>query len=64
MQEIIKRGVIGPSFVISFAHSDDDVDRTIEVVGEALRVYCRGLNDGAEKHLTGRPVKPVFRKFN
>lgn len=64
MQEIIKRGVIGPSFVISYAHSDNDVDRTIEVVGEALQVYFRGLNDGAEKHLTGRPVKPVFRKFN
>jgi glutamate-1-semialdehyde 2,1-aminomutase len=64
MQEIIKRGVIGPSFVISYAHSNDDVDRTIEVVGEALKVYGRALNDGAEKHLTGRPVKPVFRKFN
>jgi glutamate-1-semialdehyde 2,1-aminomutase len=64
MQEIIKRGVIGPSFVISYAHSDDDVDRTIEVVGEALQVYRRALNDGAEKHLIGRPVKPVFRKFN
>jgi glutamate-1-semialdehyde 2,1-aminomutase len=64
MQEIIKRGVIGPSFVISYAHSDSDVDRTIEVVGEALQVYCRALNDGAEAHLTGRPVKPVFRKYN
>jgi glutamate-1-semialdehyde 2,1-aminomutase len=64
MQEIIKRGVIGPSFVISYSHSDDDVDRTIEVVGEALQVYRRALNDGVEKYLVGRPVKPVFRKFN
>ena len=32
MQELIRRGVIGPSFVVSFSHSDADIDRTAEVV--------------------------------
>jgi len=64
MQEIIKRGVIGPSFVISYSHSDADVDRTIEVVGEALVVYKKALDEGIEKYLVGRPVKPVDRKYN
>jgi glutamate-1-semialdehyde 2,1-aminomutase len=64
MQETIRRGLLMPSFVISFAHSDADVDRTIEAVAEALVVYRRALEDGVEHYLVGRPVKPVFRAKN
>jgi glutamate-1-semialdehyde 2,1-aminomutase len=64
LQEIIKRGVIAPSFVVSYSHSDRDIDRTIEAVGEALTIYRKALDEGIEKYLIGRPVKPVFRKFN
>ena len=53
-----------PSFVVSFSHTDADIDRTIDAVGESLRVYRLALEDGVEKYLIGRPVKPVFRKFN
>jgi glutamate-1-semialdehyde 2,1-aminomutase len=62
MQEIIKRGVVGPSFVVSYSHTDDDVDRTIAAVEAALRVYRRALDDGVDHYLEGRPVKPVFRR--
>ena len=64
LQELIRRGIIAPSFVVSFSHSDEDIDRTIEVVDGVLRIYARALEDGVEKHLVGRPVKPVNRKFN
>lgn len=64
LQEIIKRGVIAPSFVVSYSHSDRDIDRTIDAVGEALAIYRKALDEGIEKYLIGRPVKPVFRKFN
>jgi glutamate-1-semialdehyde 2,1-aminomutase len=64
LQETIQRGLIMPSLVVSFSHSDADIDRTIEAVGESLEVYRRALEDGVEKYLVGRPVKPVFRKFN
>jgi glutamate-1-semialdehyde 2,1-aminomutase len=63
MQELIRRGVLAPSFVVSYAHRDEDIDRTIEAVDGVLEVYRRGLNDGVEHHLIGRPVKPVFRPF-
>jgi glutamate-1-semialdehyde 2,1-aminomutase len=53
-----------PSLVVSFSHSDADIDRTIEAIGEALQVYRRALEDGVDGYLIGRPVKPVFRKFN
>lgn len=64
MQEMIKRGVLGPSFVVSFAHSDADVDRTIDAVGDALMVYRKALEAGVDTYLVGRPVQPVFRQLN
>lgn len=64
MQETIKRGLIMPSLVVSYSHTDADIDRTVAGIGEALGVYRKALDDGAEKYLVGRPVKPVMRKFN
>jgi glutamate-1-semialdehyde 2,1-aminomutase len=64
LQELLKRGVLAPSFVISYSHTDDDVDQTVEAVDGALEVYARALEDGVQHHLEGRSVKPVFRRHN
>ena len=64
LQEIIRRGVHGPSFVISYAHKEGDVDETIEAVDGALEIYARALEDGVERHLVGRPSEPVYRTYN
>jgi glutamate-1-semialdehyde 2,1-aminomutase len=64
LQETLKRGVLMPSLVVSFAHGDEDIDRTVEAVGEALAVYRRALDGGIERFLEGRPVQPVFRSRN
>ena len=64
MQEIIKRGVLASSLVVSYSHTDGDIDRTIEVFAEALAVYKKAIDEGIEKYLQGRPVKPVSRMFN
>jgi glutamate-1-semialdehyde 2,1-aminomutase len=64
LQEILKRGVIAPSFIVSYAHDDRAIDQTIEAVAEALAIYRRALDEGVDKYLVGRPVKPVFRRFN
>jgi glutamate-1-semialdehyde 2,1-aminomutase len=64
MQELIRGGVLAPSFVVSYSHSDDDIDRTIEAAEHGAEVYARALEDGVESHLVGPPVKPVFRTFN
>jgi glutamate-1-semialdehyde 2,1-aminomutase len=63
MQEMIKRGVIAPSFVVSYSHSESDIDRTIDAAVEALAVYKMALTNGVENYLEGRPVKPVFRRY-
>jgi glutamate-1-semialdehyde 2,1-aminomutase len=64
LQELIRRKIIAPSFVVSFSHSDDDIDRTIDSVDEALEVYASALDSGVDKYLLGRPVKPVNRRYN
>jgi len=64
LQELIRRGVIAPSFVVSFSHTDADIDRTVRAVDEALAVYRKALDQGIEKYLESRPVKPVDRRFN
>lgn len=64
LQELIKRGVLAPSFIVSYSHTDMDIDRTVDAVAAALGVYRRALDDGVGKYLVGPAVKPVYRRFN
>lgn len=64
LQQTLRRGILAPNFIVSYAHSDGDIDRTIEAVSEALIVYRKALDEGVEKYLDGRPIKPVYRRFN
>jgi glutamate-1-semialdehyde 2,1-aminomutase len=64
LQETIRQGLLMPSLVISFSHADEDIDKTVEGVREALLIYRKALDDGVDKYLVGRPVKPVFRAYN
>ncbi len=63
LQELLRRGILAPSFVVSYSHSDRDIDLTIAAVAEALVVYRQALDNGVEKYLVGRPVQPVFRPY-
>lgn len=63
LQELVRGGVLAPSFVVSYAHGDDDIDRTLDAVDAALAVYARALDGGIERFLVGRPVQPVMRPF-
>lgn len=64
LQELIRGGIIAPSFVVSYSHTDADIARTASVVNDALRVYRKALEEGVGKHLLGAAVKPVNRRFN
>jgi glutamate-1-semialdehyde 2,1-aminomutase len=63
LQQLIDRGFIAPSFVVSTAH-EREIERTVEAVGGALEVYAAALEHGAERYLRGRSVQPVYRRFN
>jgi glutamate-1-semialdehyde 2,1-aminomutase len=64
IQELLRRGVLGQSFVISAAHTDADINQTIEAAAESLEVYARAIEAGTtEGLLVGRPVAPALREF-
>jgi glutamate-1-semialdehyde 2,1-aminomutase len=63
LQEIIKEGIIAPSLVVSYSHSDQDIDKTIDAIANALQIYAKALDEGVDKYLVGRSVKPVMRKY-
>ncbi len=64
LQETMKRRLLMSSSIVSYAHSDKDIEQTVERISEALVVYKKALDEGIEKYLVGDPIKPVFRKFN
>lgn len=63
LQELLDRGVIAPSFVVSAALTEDDIDVTAEAVYEAGLVYRQALDHGVGAYLRGRPVQPALRPF-
>jgi len=63
LQETIKRGILAPSLIVSYSHSDQDIERTVGAIHDALEIYRKALEEGVEKYLVGRSVKPVFRKY-
>ncbi|AZG48139.1 glutamate-1-semialdehyde 2,1-aminomutase [Gordonia insulae] len=64
LQEMLERGVLGQSFVTSAAHTDDDIDHTIDAVRAALPIYRQALEAGTlDGLLRGRPVAPALRRL-
>jgi len=64
-QEMIKRGVLWSGFHnISFSHTDQDIDYTLEAYGEALPILKRAVQErSVRRYLRGEPVEPVFRRI-
>jgi glutamate-1-semialdehyde 2,1-aminomutase len=63
LQELVRHGVLAPSFIVSYSHSEADIDRTVEAASAALQVYRRALDEGIDRFLEGASVKPVFRPY-
>ncbi|MEV4311904.1 glutamate-1-semialdehyde 2,1-aminomutase [Actinocrispum sp. NPDC049592] len=64
LQELLRRGVLGQSFVISAAHTDQDIEHTIEAARQSLIVYRKALEaGGVDGFMEGRPVAPALRRY-
>jgi glutamate-1-semialdehyde 2,1-aminomutase len=64
IQELMKRGILAPSIIVSYSHTDKDIEKTAEAFHDALRIYRKALDEGIEKYLVGRPIKSAWRTFN
>lgn len=63
-QEMIKHGILFQGvFCPHFSHSEQDVEDVLSAMDEACLVYKKGLEEGFEKYLVGKSIKPVFRKY-
>ncbi|AYF73744.1 glutamate-1-semialdehyde 2,1-aminomutase [Nocardia yunnanensis] len=63
LQELLDHGVLGQSFVNSAAHTDADIDDTVDACQSAAKTYRKALEQGTvDGLLTGRPVAPALRR--
>ncbi|WP_313884535.1 glutamate-1-semialdehyde 2,1-aminomutase [Mycobacteroides sp. CBMA 271] len=64
LQELLRRGVLGQSFVISAAHTPADIELTLDALRGAAQIYRRALEAGStDKFLLGPPVAPALRSL-
>ena len=63
-QEMINNGVLMPWIALSYCHGEKEFEMTLEATRKTLGIYKKALEEGVEKYLVGRPIKPVFRKYN
>jgi glutamate-1-semialdehyde 2,1-aminomutase len=61
LQELMKRGILAPSFVVSAAHDPSAIRQAVDAVAELMPVYRRALDGGIGQLLQGRPVRPAIR---
>ena len=60
LQELIRRGVLAPSFIVSYSHADAEIDKTIEAIDGALGAYKRariGPEAGVRAGATRRGIQ-------
>ena len=64
IQGLLRRGVLAQSLVISAAHTDAEIDQSVEAAAGALQLYARAIEAGStDGLLVGRPVAPAVREF-
>jgi len=62
LRELIKRGILAPSFVVCSAHDSAAIERTVTAIAELMPIYQQALESGVEPLIGGRPVRPAIRK--
>ena len=64
LQEMLTRGILAQSFVVSAAHTEADIDRTLEAADGALAVYAKAIAaETTDGFLVGPPVAPALRRY-
>jgi len=62
-QEAINRGILAIGVHnICYSHNEKDIDTTLDVYYETLKIIKDAIDSGIQKYIKGEIVKPVFRK--
>lgn len=63
-QEMIKNGVLIPWIALSYSHREEELEFTKDALKKSFEVLKKAVDEGYEKYLNGKTIKPVFRKYN
>jgi glutamate-1-semialdehyde 2,1-aminomutase len=63
-QELINKGVLMPWVALSFSHSEKELQKTFDALEHAIKTYKLALEEGIDKYLKSKVIKPVFRRYN
>lgn len=66
IQEIIKRGILihsGLLINLCYSHTEEDIDKTISVCEQAIKVVRKTVASGNWNILKGEIIKPAFRRL-
>lgn len=62
-QEVIKRGILWIYHMISYSHSDEDVQKTLKAYVEVMSILKKAINEkNVDKYLIGEKLQPAFRR--
>lgn len=64
LQESIRHGLLIPSLIVSYAHSEQDIEFTLNGMWKALQVYKKALEDGIDNYLEEPSAPPHYRKYS
>jgi len=63
-QELINKGVLMPWVALSFSHNEKELQKTFDALEHAIKTYKLALEEGIDKYLKSKVIKPVFRRYN
>ena len=53
-----------PWISLSYSHNSKELQITKKAISKSFEIYSKALKNGLDKYLIGKPIKPVFRKYN
>ena len=64
LQEMLKSRILMPCIAIAYQHTEKEIDQTLDVARNAMKVFEDALNGDVSQFIEGNVIKPVFRKYN
>jgi glutamate-1-semialdehyde 2,1-aminomutase len=63
LQETCKRGILfGVPIFMTFSHTKDDINKTLEACEQALKICKKAVEDGAlDAYMQGEKIGELFR---
>ncbi len=64
LQETVSRGILIPYISISYSHTEKELANTLDAINDTFNICRKALDEGYDRYLKSKIVKPVFRRYN